>query len=154
MSMNWKHSLLIVAMPALLGACKKDHAPELIAPISNIPAIEIISVTPGTVNQFDDLTFTIKYTDGNGDLGFEDADEPAIFIIDNRAALVNEFHVQPLAPVGADITIEGNLQVVLENVILLDQNNSSESATFSVYMVDRAGNVSNTETSVSITITG
>jgi hypothetical protein len=151
--MNWKYSLLALALPVFMGSCKKDEEPEINPTISDVPAIEIISVSPGNITQFENLTFTVKYTDGNGDIGFDDADEPAIFIIDNRAGLLNEFHIQPLAPAGSDIAIEGNLQVVLENVILLDQNNTSETATFSVYLKDRAGNLSNTETSVAVTIT-
>ena len=38
--------------------------------ISQIPAIELISVQPATVQQFiDSLVFSISYIDGDGDLG-------------------------------------------------------------------------------------
>lgn len=151
---RWKHIVVGVLICSLVVGCKKDDPEnsEPLDPISEVPAIEIVSISPGTVAQFDDLTFVIKYTDGDGDLGFEDADAKSLFITDNRASIVHEFHIPPLAPSGETITIEGNLQVVLSNVIVLDQANSSETATFDVYITDRAGNMSNVEVSPSVTI--
>lgn len=134
-------------------SCKKEKGNDPLPVISNTPTITAVTLNSSSINQFDDIIFTIGYTDGNGDLGEEDADINSIFITDKRDnSIVHEFHLQPLSPVGQDITIQGNLQVHLSNVILLDQNNTSESVSFDVKIVDRAGNNSNTVTTTSVTV--
>ena len=45
-----------------------------------------------------------------------------------------------------------SLNVNLENVILLDQSNNSETASFSIYIKDRSNKQSNTVSSGAITI--
>lgn len=144
--------LAIVCLVVLAFGCKKKDDPQPNDPISVIPEIELVSVSPGTINEFEDILFTIKYTDGDGDLGTSDADEKVLEIIDNRFPVTHQFHVQPLAPSGSSITIQGNLSITLENVILKDQQNSSESATFTIRLKDQAGNWSNSITSSSVTI--
>lgn len=150
-----KKQLIYIALggAVLFSSCKKeDEVSEPNPPISDVPAIELVTVSPTTVSQFNDVTFTIKYTDGNGDIGNADADEPVVFVTDLRDNIITEFHVPPLAPEGESIAIEGNLQVVLSNVIILDQNNTSENASFQIYLRDRAGNNSNNITA-GVTIT-
>lgn len=138
---------------AFLISCKKEKGNDPLPVINNTPSIISVKLNSTNINQFDDLVFTIAYTDGNGDLGEEDADINSIFITDLRDnTIVHEFHLQPLAPVGQDVTIQGNLKVHLNNVILLDQNNTSENALFSVKIIDRAGNNSNTVTTSSVKI--
>ncbi len=122
--------------------------------ISNIPEIELDEVAPLAVRQFEDsIKFTISYIDGNGDLGTTDPDEHTIELIDNRANLLFTYHLSPRAPTGAEISIQGTLDIILENTIILDPMNTSETATFSIRIRDRAGNWSNTVTSEEITIT-
>ena len=150
--MNLQRSVVLLIVVLFWTACKKDEASDPNPPISDVPAIEIVSLSSSSINQFDDLTFTISYQDGNGDIGDENADAAVVFITDNRASITHEFHVPPLAPAGESIAIQGNLLVVLENVILLDQNNTSESATFTVRLQDRSGNSSNEVVSSSVTI--
>lgn len=136
-----------------LASCQKDSSTEPNPPISKIPTIELKSVSPGTIHQLaDSLLFEINYTDGDGDLGDYDADTLSLWIIDNRFPLTEKFHVSPLAPQGATIAITGILNVTLEHIILKDQNASSESATFTIKLKDRAGNWSNEVTSGPITI--
>ena len=148
-----KYVVLIAALAVVGWGCKKDEVSEPNPTIPDTPEIEVTAVTPSSIQQFQDLTFTINYTDGNGDLGSPDADDAVVFITDNRAGIQHEFHVPPLAPAGETIAIQGNLLVVLEGVILLDQNSSSESATFTVQIKDQAGNFSNSVTTSSVTIT-
>ena len=45
------------------------------------------------------------------------------------------------------------LIILLEKTALLDSSGSSETTTYSIYLVDRAGNTSNTVTTETITIT-
>lgn len=147
-----KYSYLLVSV-ALLLSCKKEKGNDPLPAISNVPEIELSNTSSTSINQFDDLTLTVKYTDGNGDLGESDANINSIFVTDNRdITIVHKFHLQPLAPVGQDVAIQGNLKIKIENVILLDQSNTSENASFSVYILDRAGNKSNIVTSPSVRI--
>jgi hypothetical protein len=60
--------------------------------------------------------------------------------------------VQQLAPSGDQVAIEGNLQVVLTTISRTDTALAQESATFSIYMVDRAGHKSNSITSSPVII--
>jgi hypothetical protein len=136
----------------VVQSCKKDDKSEPIEKISAVPAIELISMAPTSINEFGEVVITIKYTDGDGDLGFEDADDNSIFITDNRAGIVNEFHIGPIAPLNQQIVIEGNLPINLENIILINNNQTSEQANFSVQIKDRAGNMSNVVTTGNITI--
>lgn len=147
-----RNLLVIILVAGALFGCKKKEDPVPNDPISTIPEIELVSVTPGTITEFDDLVFTLMYTDGDGDIGTSDADEKVLEIVDNRFPVTHEFHVQPLAPSGSTITIQGNLAITLENVILKDQANSSETATFTIRLKDQAGNWSNSVTSSSVTI--
>ena len=133
-------------------SCKKDKRSEPLEKISTVPEIEILSISPTTINEFDEVIITIKYTDGDGDLGFEDADDNSIYVTDNRAGIVNEFHLGPIAPIGQAIVIEGNLPINLENVLLLNENQSTEQANFSIQIKDRAGNLSNIVTTENISI--
>lgn len=140
----------------ILFSCNKkesaDETPK--GPISNIPSITLINVSPKTVKEYkDSIVFVIQYLDGDGDLGTEDADTKSIFLTDNRVSLTESYHLPPLTPIGTEITIQGNLNIVLEKTALLDSSESSETTTYSIYLVDRAGNTSNTVTTETITIT-
>lgn len=123
--------------------------------ISEIPVIELLEVTPINVIQFEDsIAFRIMYLDGDGDLGELDPDIKSIFLIDNRAPndLIFDFHLSPRAPLDAEIAIQGELNVVLNNTILVDDGLGPETTTFSIFIVDRAGNESNVLESPEITV--
>ena len=139
-----------------LFSCKKKETdgetPK--GPISNVPSITLIDVSPKTVQEYkDSIVFVIQYLDGDGDLGTEDADTKSLFLTDNRASLTESYHLPPLAIIGTEMAIQGNLNVVLNSTALLNSTGSSETTTYSIYLVDRAGNSSNTVTSETITIT-
>lgn len=146
--------VLYSALILLMASCKKEKGNDPLPIVSNTPNIVSVSINDYSINQFDDLQFTIAYTDGDGDLGEEDADVNSIFITDKRNInIVHEFHLQPLAPIGKVTTIQGNLKVHLNNVILLDQNNNTELVQFTIQLKDRAGNLSNLVTTPAVTIT-
>lgn len=145
--------ILSTALVLFLSSCGKDSSTEPNPPISDTPSIELISVSPGTIHQLaDSLFFQIGYTDGDGDLGDYDADTLSLWITDNRFPLTQRFHISPLAPQGATIPITGILNVTLDGIILKDQSASSETATFTIKLKDRAGNWSNEVTSGNITV--
>lgn len=143
----------------LLSACERttitniDNNPT--DPISDIPSIELESVSATTVQEFkDSLVFSIKYIDGNGDLGSTNPDEHSIELVDNRdLSLIFTYHLSPRAPAGTDIIVKGTIDIVLNNTILLDANNNSETTTFSIRIKDEAGNWSNSVTTETIIIT-
>jgi len=123
--------------------------------ITDDPVIELVSVTPTTVTQFEDaIVFTISYTDGNGDIGNSDADNTSLELVDNRdpSNLVESFHIPPVTPAGTTIMIQGTLEVFLDRTAILNDDNSSETTTFSIRLRDRAGTWSNTVTTGTITI--
>ncbi|MCB0640803.1 MAG: hypothetical protein KDC44_04150, partial [Phaeodactylibacter sp.] len=70
----------------------------------------------------------------------------------NPELLVFNFHVSPRAPLESTITIQGTLDIVLNNTILIDQNNTTETTTFKIRMQDRAGNWSDAVETAEITI--
>ena len=61
------------------------------------------------------------------------------------------YRVQQLAPEESTIKIEGELNINL-NVLTMVKNDEEEEATFDVYLLDRAGNKSNTITTSAVII--
>ena len=144
---------LFIGLSFFLFSCKKEKGNEPLPDVSNTPSIELSKTSSTNINQFDDVVFTVKYTDGNGDLGETDPDTYSIFVTDKRdVSIIHKFHLQPLAPTDKSLAIQGNLKINIENIILLDQSNASENASFSIYIVDRAGNKSNTLNSPTIRV--
>jgi hypothetical protein len=126
--------------------CHKDEAID-----SSTPTIELVSVSASSVLEGDPLTFRIKYTDGDGDLGENNADAKNLFLTDNRVNVTYEYRIPELAPSGASLIIRGNLDVKLNTTAITD-GSTSQSVTYSVFVKDRAGNHSNTVTTDAITI--
>ena len=152
--------VLLFVLTFSVADCTKETSSmtenDPIPKIDDIPEIELLEVAPTTARQYvDSIAFTIQYLDGNGDLGNADPDIPSIKLIDNRDPhlLVFEYHLSPRAPEGSELAIQGELTVVLPNSILIDDNNQSETTTFSISITDRAGNESNTVETETITIT-
>ena len=138
--------LLFAAFAFAFTGCKKDEAID-----SNVPTIELESVSSTNVLEGDPLTFKIKYTDGDGDLGENNPDAHNLFLTDNRVNVTYEYRIQELSPSGSTIIIRGHLNVELNSTAITDGSNS-QSVTYSIHVVDRAGNQSNTVTSSAITI--
>ena len=146
-----KNIILAIAAALVIG-CGKDD--EIInPPMSDVPAIELINVSPTTVTALgDSIVFIIHYEDGNGDLGFNAPDSMSLYIIDHRIPLTESFFVPLLAPEGADIAIQGELEVVLNNTILVNPDATSETVEFEIQLRDRSGNYSNVLVAPVITV--
>ncbi|MBK9455841.1 MAG: hypothetical protein IPO24_09775 [Bacteroidetes bacterium] len=101
-------NIIFAIAAALVIGCGKDD--EIInPPMSDVPAIELINVSPTTVTALgDSIVFIIHYQDGNGDLGFNAPDSMSLYITDTRIPLTESFFVPLLAPEGADIAIQEN----------------------------------------------
>ena len=146
-----KRIILFSFLIFTLAACTKELDDKMEDsnqqdPISETPVIALISVSTNEVTAYEDpLIFKISYIDGDGDLGTDDPDIYSIELIDNRdpALFVFNYHLSPRIPDGSSLTVQGELDIVLDNSILLDDDNDSEMTTFSIRIKDEAGNWSN-----------
>jgi hypothetical protein len=145
--MKAKLIFLTVISFLLITNCKKEEK------YSTIPEIEFVSLSPSSSLEFaQNVTLTIKYKDGDGDIGTEDPDSYSLFIKDSRLPRADDYHVQPLSPPGSSLQIEGELSIKLAGLFLLGTG-TSEQTSFKVRLKDRSGNFSNEITTSSITIT-
>ncbi len=144
-----RHALFASLLTALgLSFCQKGE------PLSDTPAIKFVSASSTELTALaDSLTLTISYEDGDGDLGENNPDAVNCLVQDSRSpSLLYQLRIKQLAPTGANIAIKGELALALPPTGLVDDNNSEEPATFTIKVIDRAGNVSNRVSSPVITI--
>jgi len=139
-----------LALPAILliySSCKKD------TPISNTPTIKFVSIAPNPAQKYvDTVKIVISYTDGDGDLGVDSPDVKNLYVTDSRNNVTSQFRIPQLAPTGSNIAIQGNLDIVLSPQGFVDDSHTTETATYSIYLTDRAGNKSNTVQTSALTI--
>lgn len=139
----------LASVVLLATGCKKDPDIDLKDPI---PQVLSVAVSPGTVRAFQDsVVFLVEYRDGDGDLGENTASAKNLFLVDNRIGITETYRIQALAPAGSDIPITGTLRVILPSTGPTN-GSSSQSATFTVYLRDRAGHESNRFVTQAITI--
>ena len=130
---------LLISALLILVACSKDEQ----LPFSDKPEIELIGVSHDTIREYEDvLIITISYQDGNGDLGFENPDEYALYVRDLRLANFDGFYIGPLSPPGSNVPITGKLNIEFPSLFLFG-NRTAETTRFEVKMVDRSGLESN-----------
>jgi hypothetical protein len=130
-----------------IAGCKKD---KVNFPVE--PGIEMVSITPSSPMQYTDpVTITIHYEDGDGDLGENNDQVKNCFVTDNRVGITYEYRIKQLAPSGAMIPIEGNLNIDIGGQVLTDSS-STQSANYTLYIIDRAGHKSNSVTTGTIQI--
>ena len=140
-------SIILVCFAALFFSCKKE-----VIEISEVPSITFNSLSPSSIQEFDGpIVFTINYVDGDGDLGENTAGIKNLFLKDNRNNLVYEYRLQQLAPDNSNIAIQGSLSIELVNTAITNDSNE-QTATFDIYVIDRAGHRSNTITSSVLSI--
>lgn len=146
-----KASLYIVFLGLLiisLSSCKKEIDKWGVA-----PELEFISISPQSMQEYaQSVVITIKYKDGDGDLGQNNTDTPNTFVTDQRNGTLYTFRTQQLAPDNANVPITGQLNITIPSTWILS-NANSENVSYTVYMKDRAGNQSNTITTSSVTLT-
>lgn len=139
--------LSVTILLFVFSGCKKEEA------ISDIPSIEFVSITPNPAIKYqDEIKITIRYKDGDGDLGENAADIKNLFVTDSRNNVTYEFRIPQLAPDGSNIIIQGNLPINLPTQGFIDDSHTTESTVYSIYLKDRAGNQSNTVQTTTLTI--
>ncbi|MBK8700397.1 MAG: hypothetical protein IPN29_13060 [Saprospiraceae bacterium] len=145
-----KIKLLIGGLMVLVSCAK---APDL----GPVPELEFTGMSKmkmkaGSVNQ-DSIILTVKLTDGDGDIGYEDVQErkPDMFIIDKRTGNLYDTYIIPGIPQqGINNGIIANMQIKLYTVCCTlnpcdpDPGQADEALPLELYVKDRAGNVSNT----------
>lgn len=137
-----------IGLILIVSSCKKQESP-----FGETPVIEFKQVTPAVVKAFkDSITFDFSYKDGDGDLGENNSNAENLFLTDNRINLTYKFRIKQLAPDGDAIPIQGSLSVILKNTTLTDSS-AEQMATYSIYVIDRAGHKSNVITCSPIKIT-
>ena len=130
----------------LLFSCEKEQV------ISDTPIIEFKNISPTTVQEYsDDISITISYSDGNGDLGENNPDIHNLFVEDNRNGIVYQFRIPHLAPDNNSIAIEGDFNITINGSGITNES-SSQQVNYSIYVTDRAENKSNTITTSFIRI--
>jgi hypothetical protein len=131
--------LLFCAGLIVLTACNKEE--DLSYP--DIPEIQLVSISHDTIRQYEDaLVIRIAYKDGNGDIGFEDPQDYALFVRDIRLQNFDGFYVGPLAPPDAQVPVQGELTIEFPSLFLFG-NGDVEQTRFEIKMIDRAGHESN-----------
>ena len=147
-SMYSKNIFYIILIFFFISGCKKD---DVTFPVE--PSISLVNITPSHTKQYKDpVTITIHYEDGDGDLGENNDQIKNCYVTDNRINIIYEYRIKELAPKGYSIPIEGNLNIDIGGQAITDSS-SQQSATYTLYVVDRAGHKSNSITTDAITIT-
>ena len=130
--------MIIPALLLLIGCNKEDDITY-----SNVPVIELVGLSNDTIRQYEDvLTIRISYKDGDGDIGFEDPQQYALYVRDVRLAAFDGFYVGPLAPPDVSVPIQGELTIEFPSLFLFG-NGAVENTKFEIKMIDRAVNESN-----------
>ncbi len=141
--------LIIIASLAVWAFSCNDE----LEPIALSPEITFVSVSNDTIVQFQEvLTITISYIDGDGDLGENDPDIKNLFVTDSRNDVTFEFRIPQLAPAGSPIIIEGNLPIELSGVAIINSGAQTEQVSYTISVIDRAGNQSNVVSTPEITL--
>lgn len=142
---RWSFLLLFIFV---FSACSDDDGPVL----DVVPKIELLGISSDTIVEFDDvLVISIQYSDGDGDIGFEDPDINSIFVRDARLEEYDGFYIGPVAPPDQEIPVTGTLNIEFPALFLFGTG-ASENTRFYVYLVDRAGNESNEVITPTVTI--
>lgn len=142
---NIWYIFLMLVLSIVVGC--KDPAEKIFSPV---PEIELISVNPMQVVSFrDSIVFEVEYTDGDGDLG--SMMDNNFFIEDDRIQVTHGFRVQEIVPNGERVPITGSLRIILPNTLITD-GSVSQQVTFTLYMIDQAGNESNRVSTPPVTV--
>ena len=140
-----KFGYILILVLLGFAACKKDEE-------SNGPVITFISISPNSLVQYSEPVYIrIGYTDLNGDIGFENPAMYALSVKDNRLANPDFYHVPPLAPIGSNVAIQGELEIKINTLFLLG-NGTEELTSFTLKIQDRAGNWSEEISTAQVTI--
>ncbi len=121
------------------------------------PHIEFVSALPDTVKEPFDFTnppdesklfLTIRYQDGDGDLGSDTKNRFDFIIYDLRGANripfdTLEYYLPNLTPDALNQSIQGTIRTEISFLLRRSGQMAQDTAYFRMYIIDRAGNRSN-----------
>ena len=119
---------------------------------SYVPEISLEEIGPNTVVEFSDsLYMRISFYDADGDLGENYTNDKNLYVVDERLGFAHEFRISQIVPGSAEVPIQGELEWIIPSMYRTNTN-SSQQVVYTIYVIDRAGNQSNTITTPPITI--
>ena len=138
--------LFYILILTLFFSCKKDED------FTANPHIDFQEITPSMVQEYiDDINITISYNDSDGDLGENNADIYNLFVLDNRNGIEYKFRIPQLSPTSSEISITGKFNIKINGTGITNES-TTQQVYYTIYVIDRAGNSSNSITTPSITI--
>jgi len=142
--LNYKKHIILISgifittLYTFTSSCKKTPV------ISAIPAITFDSIRPNPCIAYQDtVKIVISYIDGDGDLGQDSASAKNMFVTDSRNNVVSQFRIPQLTS-STGSAIQGNLNITLPPQYFINNADTTETVTYSIYVIDRAGHQSNT----------
>ena len=138
--------LFYILILTLFFSCKKAED------ITTSPNIDFQEISPSMVQEYiDDINITISYNDSDGDLGENNSDIYNLFVLDNRNGIEYKFRIPQLSPNISEISITGKFNIKINGTGITNES-TTQQVDYTIYVVDRAGNSSNSITTPSITI--
>ncbi len=149
--MNWLKFTFFLSISTILACTKPPDYP--IEPVISFKSLSRTSLPQGNLNT-DSLTITISYTDGDGDLGNEE-NQANVFRTDLRTGFSASTFSIPFVPIqGAGNGISGEIAIKAFTACCIHPETNQicmpfddfpvDTLQFEIYIVDRAGNKSNT----------
>ena len=139
-----RYFFLILTLTMLASSCDRNKY---------VPQLTLEEVGPNQVVALEDSIYMrIGFYDKDGDLGENFTDDRNLFVVDHRLNLAHEFRISNIVPGGAEVPIHGELEWTIPSVYITN-GNATQKVSYSIYVVDRAGNQSNTLETPEITIT-
>ncbi len=138
--------LLLSLVLLFLLSCRRENIVFAVE-----PQIEFESLQPAVVQEFGTLVLTLRYKDGDGDLGGRPDNQPDLFLIDLRDSTlfpagydgIIRYNMPKFYEGPTPQSIQGTIEVNIPGIIRLNPNVPQEVVQFRVYIVDRAGHHSN-----------
>lgn len=130
---------------------------------SPIPEVNFVSFSKDTIRQgAESVELAISFTDGDGDIGSDKAQQNNVMVIDTRRRDTTFYQVPVIPKQGVADGIAGEIYLTLSDVCCIRQLSppilcapipqTFQEVTFEVLLRDEAGNWSNTSTSAPLRI--
>ena len=140
--------VLLFAIGIWWSACTDD----LVLP-NRAPVVQIVGLSPDTARAWQDtLTLSFTYQDDNGDLGSPDPNRIAIELTDSRLPTPDTYALAPLLDLDSIKAIAGTIHLKIKPTFILGNQTQQQSYRYSLVLIDRAGNRSNTALSPTVTV--
>ncbi|MCS6789724.1 MAG: hypothetical protein NZ580_01900 [Bacteroidia bacterium] len=143
--MEWKK--IIIPILFVFGgiSCKRENIV-----FSREPFVEFVSASPNRVSEGGNIEITIRYRDGDGDLGGRSDNAPDLFLIDLRDSTLFPTgydgilrYNMPRFYEGPEQSIQGTITLTVSGVVRLNPALSAEELRFEIYVRDRRDQESN-----------